>query len=61
MSEQTEKRRKSMWVSIAAIAAITILETIALLKGVNGTMFGISMAAIGGAAGFSVKKILSPK
>ncbi len=61
MSEQKEKRRRSMWVSIAAIAGIVILETVALLKGVNGTMFGLSMVGIGGAAGYSLKAIVFPK
>lgn len=56
MTEDTkEKRRRSMWVSIAAIAAVTILESIALLKGMNGTMFGGAMLVIGGAAGVSLR------
>lgn len=38
-----------------AILAITILEGIAMLKGINGTRFMLSIAAITGVAGFKLR------
>ncbi len=62
MSEDTkEKRRRSMWVSITAIAGIVILESIAMLKGLNGVTFSLAIMGIAGAAGFTVKTFLFPK
>lgn len=46
---------------IAAIAAITILEGIALFKGINGAVFGIAIAAIAGLGGFVVSELRKPK
>jgi len=43
---------KSERIIIAAIAAITILESIALLKGIDGALFMVALAAIGGLAGW---------
>lgn len=40
---------------IIAIACITILESIALMKGVDGAIFGIAIAAISGLVGYQVK------
>lgn len=42
--------------SIIGIAAIVILEIIALQNGVDGTMFGASMAAIGAIVGYAFRK-----
>lgn len=48
---------------IAATAIITIgvLETIALLKGVDGTMFGAAMVALGGIIGWVCRAFHSKK
>ena len=35
-----------------AMICITILDAVALLKGINGTMFSLSLAAIAGLAGW---------
>lgn len=44
------------WKTLTAIGAIMILEGIALFTGHNGTMYTISIAAIAGLGGYSVKK-----
>jgi len=40
--------------TITAIIAVTILEAIALLKGVNGAMLSICIAAIAGLGGYEL-------
>ena len=47
----TNKKEYPKEVIIAAIAGIVILEAIALLKGLNGFLFGIAVAAVAGLAG----------
>jgi len=42
-------------VAVLGICTIFLLETIALLKGIDGTMFGASMAGIGGIIGWVFK------
>jgi len=44
-------------IPIIAIICITILEGIALLKGINGTIFSVSCAIIGGLGGYQIKVI----
>ena len=43
------------WTPIVAIIGIVILEGIALLKGVNGTVFSIAVAALAGLGGYEIK------
>jgi len=43
------------WTPIAAMASIVILEAIALLKGIDGAIFGIAIAAISGLGGYEIK------
>jgi hypothetical protein len=43
---------------IGAIAGIVILDSIALMNGINGTMFTLSMIAIAGLGGYEIKDIL---
>ncbi len=51
----TVKKQEVNWkVLVAAIAGLTIIEVIALLKGINGTMLAIMIAAIAGLAGLSI-------
>jgi hypothetical protein len=57
MSEQTQKRRRNMWVSIAAIAGIVILESVAMFNGINGTTLSLSLGLLGTAAGFTARSI----
>ncbi|NVM22858.1 MAG: hypothetical protein HWN68_13885 [Desulfobacterales bacterium] len=42
-------------ISLAAIGCLAGLETVALLKGVNGTLFSLVAAVIGGIAGYKLK------
>ena len=43
-------------ISLIAIAAVTLIEIVALSNGVDGTMFGAAMAAIGAIVGYNFKK-----
>lgn len=43
-------------IAIVAISGIVVLESIALLKGINGVLFGTAMTIIGGIAGYIIKK-----
>lgn len=42
--------------AIIAMFAITFLESIALLTGTNGALFGFAIAAISGLGGFVIGK-----
>jgi hypothetical protein len=44
---------------LTAIALIATLETIAIFKGVDGTYFGLVIAAISGLAGYNLKEIVN--
>jgi len=37
-----------------AIAGLTIIEVVALLNGINGTLMGLMIAAIAGLAGWQI-------
>lgn len=52
------QRRQTVILSLVAIIAITLLETIALFKGVDGAYFGLAIAGIAGAAGFTIRGFL---
>jgi len=41
-------------VQVAAIAAITVIECVALAKGINGKALSIASALIGGIAGVGI-------
>lgn len=47
-------KKRDFRIVCAAIASLTILEIVALLKGVNGTLFGLIVAAIAGMAGLAL-------
>ena len=49
---------KHIAVSIAAIGALTILEVVALLKGIDGTLLIIVVGSISGLGGFSLSRVL---
>lgn len=49
------------WTPIIAMVCITILECFALSHGVNGAVFGIAIAVIGGLGGYEVHKIRTRK
>ena len=46
---------------IIAIIAITLLEGIALFKGINGAIFSVAIGAIAGLGGYEIRKHTSPK
>lgn len=43
------------WTPIVAMICITGLEALALVKGVNGAVFGIVIAALAGLGGYELK------
>ena len=45
------------WTPIVAMACIVILEVVALLKGINGAVLGIVIAALAGLGGYHTKVI----
>lgn len=45
----------------ASIAAIVVLEAIALLKGIDGALLGLAVAALAGLGGFEVKSWMIKK
>lgn len=47
-------------VTLSAIAGLVILESIALIMGINGAAFGICIAAIAGLAGYKIKPPTKP-
>lgn len=51
----------SNWIKLAAVLGITILELVALLKGVNGAVLSVVLAILGGIAGFELKEIINKK
>ncbi|MBA7640079.1 hypothetical protein ES703_47744 [subsurface metagenome] len=46
-----------IWTPVVAIICIAGLEALALVKGVDGAMMGIVIAAIAGLGGYGVKAI----
>lgn len=49
------------WTTITAIIALLALETVALLKGVNGAYLAIVITAIAGLGGYQVGKVITTK
>jgi len=43
-------------IAAIAIVSITILESIALLKGIDGALFTLAVVAVAGIAGFKIKR-----
>ena len=43
------------WTPIAAMICITVLEVVALCKGVDGAVFGFVVAALAGLGGYEIK------
>ena len=53
-----KKTKKVDWrVLIAIVAAITILEAIALMNGINGKLYSVVLAMLGTIAGLSLPQI----
>ena len=51
-------KNKSIWVLITAIASLTILEVVAMLKGLDGYLFSFIVVAIAGIAGFKMPDVI---
>ena len=56
-NETTEAVIKGVTV-IVAITGIVVLDSIALMNGINGTIFTLAMIAIAGLAGYEMTDIL---
>ena len=52
-----KSKTKDRLIPISAIAGIVILESIALVKGVNGVMFSTAIGFVAGIAGYTMKYI----
>ena len=51
-------KQKSILLLAIAIGAVTLLEGLAILKGLNGKYFALALSAIVGAAGFTLRGLL---
>lgn len=51
------KKPKTDWrIIVAGIVCLTVLEIVALLMGINGTLYGIIIIIIAGAIGVSIPR-----
>lgn len=57
-TKRSKATKQQTIVCITAIIALTILEGIALWKGIDGQLFALTLAAIAGIAGFNLKSAL---
>jgi hypothetical protein len=48
-------------VSICAIVCISVLEAIALVEGLDGAIFSMVVAVIGGIAGYKIRGIVDKR
>lgn len=48
---------KVIVVIVFSVSTIGILEGLAIVKGIDGTMFGIASATIGGMVGYVIKEL----
>jgi len=46
------------WIPIVSMICITGLESLALIRGINGAMLGLSFAALAGLGGYELKAII---
>lgn len=47
-----------MYKVITAIVGIVVIECVAMMNGINGTVMSLSIAAIAGLGGFELQKVL---
>jgi len=50
-------RNDKIKITITAILVIAYLETLAILKGIDGYLFGLVIAVISGLAGYKIKTL----
>lgn len=48
------KSNRNMWVSLAAIVGVVVMETVALCNGINGTLLVLSIGAVCGLGGYTL-------
>lgn len=53
--------KRPVAVTITAIVAITVLEIVALLKGIDGTLMATVVAAIAGLGGYTLGQVLKQR
>ena len=53
-----EQKHQTALLSLVAIGAITLLELVALWKGIDGKLFALAIAGIAGAGGFTLRSLL---
>ena len=53
-----ETKKQSIILGLAAIAGIVILESLAILKGIDGVAFSVAIAAIAGLGGVVVDRFI---
>lgn len=49
-----KKKQRSKIVLVAGLSALTIIESVALLNGINGTLLMVVVAVIAGVVGVSI-------
>ena len=52
MTKKQNQTWKVVVTTVSAMACITVLEVLALMNGINGTMFSIAIALVAGLGGF---------
>lgn len=53
--------KRPVAVTITAIVAITVLEAIALFKGIDGTLMATVVAAIAGLGGYTLGQVMKQR
>lgn len=61
MKKTKQIKSQELNLILTAILAIAFLELVALIQGVDGTMFGTATAGIGGVAGYLIKGFFKKK
>lgn len=56
-----KEKQSELNLILTSILIIAFLELVALIRGVDGTMFGAAMATIGGIAGYLIKGFFKRK
>lgn len=49
------------WTPIIAIICIAVLEALALIKNIDGAIFGIAITAIAGLGGYEIKTYIDKR
>lgn len=55
--QECEHKKRSNFSVIVAIVCITLIEIVALLNGINGYAFTLSVGALAGIAGFKFRDL----